>query len=196
MKIKDAIVQEHNEDNPASSQHILCFKINKKDQNLVLRNIKTNEHRLEELRVMIEEERKRLMSCYIDNTPVKRSENQIAYLQKSLTDLNDLQSQMEALLEKLYACSKKISGTFKGVEKVKKQSEKSRSKKQNNLKNKKQAIKRDDVNTLKFFNKISKCEKSSTLHKLEIKDLEKKEIIFNFIRPKLDLKYMIVNAHV
>ena len=76
------------------------------------------------------------MSCYIDNTPVKRSENQIAYLQKSLTELNDLKSQMEALLEKLYACSKKISGTFKGVEKVKKQSEKSRSKKQNNLKNK------------------------------------------------------------
>ena len=46
------------------------------------------------------------------------------------------------------------------------------------------------MNTLKFFNKISKCEKSSTLHKLEIKDLEKKEIIFNFIRPKLDLKYI------
>ena len=82
---------------------------------------------------MIEEERKRLMSCYIDNTPVKRSENQIADLQKSLTDLNDLKSQMEALLEKLYACSKKISGTFKGVEKVEKQSEKSRSRKQNNL---------------------------------------------------------------
>ena len=46
------------------------------------------------------------------------------------------------------------------------------------------------MNTLKFFNKISKCDKSSALHKLEIKDLERSEIIFNFIRPKLDLKYL------
>ena len=86
------------------------------------------------------------MSCYIDNTPVPRSENQITYLQKSLTDLNDLKLKLEALLEKLYACATKISGTFKGVEKVKKQSEKSRSKKQNHLKMKKQSIKRDEVN--------------------------------------------------
>ena len=55
---------------------------------------------------------------------------------------------------------------------------------------KKQSIKRDEVNTLKFFNKISKSDKSTALHKLEIKDLERSEIIFNFIRPKLDLKYL------
>ena len=43
---------------------------------------------------------------------------------------------------------------------------------------------------MKFFNKISKSDKSTALHKLEIKDLERSEIIFNFIRPKLDLKYL------